>query len=195
VTSGRGNLPVMSMDWAEVYRVTYPELVRYLYRRLWDTERAHELAQETFVRALEHDPDEPRGWLFRVAGNLAADEIRTVLRRRRHLTLVRAETDPADPRPDPLKRLEAAERKEGARAALAQLAERDREVLLLRSAGMGYAEIAAQTGLAHGAVGTTLSRARRRLAEAARELGMAGEGPSAPHDDASGGEVSDATRG
>jgi DNA-directed RNA polymerase specialized sigma24 family protein len=31
---------------------------------------------------------------------------------------------------------------------------------------MSYEEIAAQTGLARGAVGTTLSRARRRLVEA-----------------------------
>ena len=43
---------------------------------------------------------------------------------------------------------------------------RDREALLLWDAGMSYDEIATQTGLARGAIGTTLARARRRLVEA-----------------------------
>jgi len=50
--------------------------------------------------------------------------------------------------------------------ALDQLTPRDREVLLLWDSGLSYDEIAAQTGLARGAVGTTLARARRRLVEA-----------------------------
>jgi RNA polymerase sigma-70 factor (ECF subfamily) len=52
--------------------------------------------------------------------------------------------------------------------ALGRLSERDREVLLLWDAGLNYDEIAKQTGLARGAIGTTLSRARRRLVEAHR---------------------------
>ena len=55
------------------------------------------------------------------------------------------------------------------RAALEALSEKDREALLLWDAGLGYPEIARQTGLAVGSVGTTLARARRRLAEAYRE--------------------------
>ena len=59
------------------------------------------------------------------------------------------------------------------RAALEQLTPRDREVLLLWDSGLSYDEIAAQTGLARGAIGTTLARARRRLVEAfeARKTG------------------------
>jgi DNA-directed RNA polymerase specialized sigma24 family protein len=49
---------------------------------------------------------------------------------------------------------------------LEQLTPRDREALLLWDAGLSYDEIAAHTGLARGAVGTTLARARRRLIEA-----------------------------
>lgn len=150
-------------DWSEVYRTTFPELVRYLHRKLRDEERAHELAQEAFMRALDHAPDDPRGWIFTVAGNLARDEVRKVIRRRKHLTLIKAETTAADPGPDPLQQVERRERTERARRALEALGERDREVLLLWDSGLGYGEIAQRMGLAQGAVGTTLARARRRL--------------------------------
>ena len=81
------------MDWGEVYRTTYEDLVRFLHRKVWDVERARDLAQEAFVRALRYEPDRPKAWLFRVAGNLAKDEARTVLRRKRHLTLLRSEVE------------------------------------------------------------------------------------------------------
>ena len=52
-----------------------------------------------------------------------------------------------------------------AREAVDALAERDRMALLLREEGLDYHEIAATLGLSVGSVGTTLSRARRRLVE------------------------------
>lgn len=157
-------------DWAEIYRSTYADLTRYLHRRVWDAERARDLAQEAFARALQaaangERPEQPRAWLFRIAANLAADEARSALTRRRHLTLITAET-PAASEPDPLEQMEHRAREQAARAALEQLGERDRDVLLLWDAGLSYTEIAEQTGLAVGAIGTTLSRARRRLVEA-----------------------------
>ena len=155
------------IDWEDVYRNTFAELVRYLHRKVWDADRARDLAQEAFARALDaqNPPDNPRAWLFRVATNLARDEARTVVRRKRHLTLLKSEADePA--RPDPIETIEREARERTARQALEQLTERDREVLLLWDAGLSYIEIAAQTGLAVGAIGTTLARARRRLVEA-----------------------------
>lgn len=156
----------MSIDWARVYDETFPDLVRYLYRKVWDADRARDLAQEAFARSLDREPDDPRSWVFTVAANLARDEARTDIRRRRHLTLVKVEreTDPAPP--DPLERLERKQAGERARAALTRLGERDREALLLRDAGHSYRELADRLGLSVGAVGTTLARARRRLVEA-----------------------------
>jgi RNA polymerase sigma factor (sigma-70 family) len=158
-------------DWSRVYRTVYPELVRYLYRKLWDQDRAHDLAQEAFLRALDREPEDPRRWLFTVAGNLARDEVRTTVRRRRHLTLLEGGGEALEPAPDPLAELEHRERREGAKRALASLGERDREVLLLWDAGFSYEEIAERTGLARGAVGTTLARARQRLTAAYRTSG------------------------
>src|SRR5918996_6133399 len=154
----------MPEDLADVYRTTYRALVRFLYRKVWDAERAEDLAQEAFARALVHKPDNARGWLFVVAANMARDEARRAARERRHLTLLKSEPSAAGGAPEDEMDRETA--RELVRSALEQLTPRDRETLLLWDGGMSYDEIAAQTGLARGAVGTTLSRARRRLVDA-----------------------------
>src|SRR2546422_8373550 len=69
-------------DLAEVYRTTYRALVRFLYRKVWDAERAEDLAQEAFARALVHKPESARGWLFIVAANMARDDARRAARER-----------------------------------------------------------------------------------------------------------------
>lgn len=160
----------MGADWAELYRTTLPDLVRFLHRKVWDLERAKDLAQETFVRALREQPDKPRAWLFTVAANLARDEARTAIRRKRHLTLLKSEAEVRGPAPDPQAELEREEREAEVRRALESLGERDREALLLWDAGQDYEEIAEALELAVGAVGTTLARARQRLVKAHREL-------------------------
>jgi RNA polymerase sigma-70 factor (ECF subfamily) len=154
----------MPEDLAEVYKSTYAALVRFLYRKVWDAERAADLAQEAFARALVHRPDNARGWLFVVAANMARDEARRQARERRHLTLLTQESETAVPAPD--EAIHDEQDRVRVRQALEELTPRDREVLLLWDAGQSYDDIASQTGLARGAIGTTLSRARRRLVEA-----------------------------
>ncbi|HYU28105.1 MAG TPA: sigma-70 family RNA polymerase sigma factor [Gemmatimonadales bacterium] len=154
----------MPDDIADVYRSTYPALVRFLYRKVWDQGRAEDLAQEAFARALVHRPENTRGWLFVVAANMARDEARKAAREKRHLTLLKSEPDVV--RSAPEDEIDADTQRTRVRAALDLLTPRDREALLLWDAGMSYDEIAAQTGLARGAIGTTLARARRRLVEA-----------------------------
>lgn len=168
----------MSIDWAEIYRTSYQELVRFLHRKVWDEERARDLAQEAFARALAHEPSNPRAWVFKVAANLAMDEARMVVRRKRHLALLKTDAEArVSPPTSPAEELERKRREERVQRALDALGERDREVLLLWDAGLDYVEIAAQTGLAVGAIGTTLSRARKRLVETYDEL----EGMNAAH--------------
>jgi len=162
----------MPEDLAEIYKTTYRALVRFLYRKVWDAERAEDLAQEAFARALVHKPENARGWLFVVAANMARDEARRAMRERRHLTLLKGEATESEPAPDAA--VVAEMERERVRAALERLTPRDREVLLLWDSGLSYEEIAAQTGLAPGAIGTTLARARRRLVES-YESGSEGE--------------------
>ena len=157
------------MDLASLYRAEYRPLVRFLYRKIGDSARAEELVQEAFVRALQHRPDNPKPWLFQVAANLARDEHRRLAVQRRHLTLVRRETKSSTvPAPD--HQMERQQRADRVQQALARLSARDREALLLWEEGFSYAEIAEQMGLARRSVGTTLARARTRLATYYRPL-------------------------
>jgi RNA polymerase sigma factor (sigma-70 family) len=159
----------VGVDWALVYRQMYQDVVRFLYRKVWDADRAQELAQETFVRCLKQEPDNARALVFTVAANLARDEARSVLRRKKHLTLIKVESAQQQV-PTPVEETEQAGKQAAVERALGELGERDREVLLLWDAGLSYQEIAAQTGLAVGAIGTTLARARRKLVEAHEQL-------------------------
>ncbi len=159
-----------TIDWNDLYRTTFPELVRFLHRKVWDAERARDLAQEAFVRALQHEPKKPRAWLFQVAANLARDEARTVIRRKKHLVLLKTEADVRESSATGAEeKLAEKERWAAVREALDALSEKDREALLLWDAGQSYTEIAKALDLAVGAVGTTLSRARKRLAAAYNE--------------------------
>ncbi|HWA57652.1 MAG TPA: sigma-70 family RNA polymerase sigma factor [Gemmatimonadales bacterium] len=150
----------------QLFAEYHQSLLRMLYRRTGDRDRAEDIAQEVFARAVAAPPDNPRPWLFAVALNLVRDDGRRAVRQGRRLQLLKAETDHPAPSPDhELERREMAARVE---RALATLREIDREVLLLKAEGFDYEEIAATTGLARTAIGTTIARARRRLVEACR---------------------------
>jgi RNA polymerase sigma-70 factor (ECF subfamily) len=156
----------MTADLAQLFEQYYASLVRMLYRRVGDRDRAEDLAQETFARAVAAPPNNPRPWLFAVALNLVREDGRRAVTRGRRLELLKGEQDVPANSPDV--DLERREETARVRAALATLNERDREALLLRAEGFDYEEIAATLGLAKGAIGTTLARARRRLVEAYR---------------------------
>jgi RNA polymerase sigma-70 factor (ECF subfamily) len=165
----------MTDDVDRLFRTYNTPLVRYLTRRLGDRDWAEEVAQETFLRALRQDRiDNERAWLFAVATNLVRDEARKDARRRRHLALLaeqeRAE-EAVEPEPTSLERAQEAAM---ARRAVEALAERDRLALLMREEGLSYDEIAVALKLSPGSVGTTLSRARRRLVQVYEEQQRAG---------------------
>jgi RNA polymerase sigma-70 factor (ECF subfamily) len=153
-----------------LFRTYHAPLVRYLTRRLGDRDWAEEVAQETFLRALRQDRlSSERSWLFAVATNLVRDDARRSERQRRHLALLAAEARSESNEPEPTS-MERAEDAALARQAIDALAERDRLALLMREEGLNYEEIAEALGLSVGSVGTTLARARRRLAEAYESL-------------------------
>ena len=130
---------------------------RYLCRIVGQTEAAHDLTQEVFLRVArtrvpDADPASLRAWVFRIARNLALNYLRDGQRRPR---LVEA-ADRAEPA---VQELGVA-----LNEALAALSETDRDVFLLREmAGLRYGEIADTCDLTVEAVRARLHRARQQL--------------------------------
>jgi RNA polymerase sigma-70 factor (ECF subfamily) len=146
---------------ADLFAEYHASLVRMLVRRTGDRDRAEDLAQEVFARAVAAPPRNPSPWLFAVALNLVREEGRKAVRQGRRLELYRAEEAGHAESPDA--QMDREDKVAQVRRALDSLAERDREALLLKAEGFNYEEIAATLGLAKGAIGTTLFRARQRL--------------------------------
>ena len=69
-----------TLDWRAAYEQHAPDLVRFLRRFVRSDEAAQDLVQDTFLRALRAGRTPPqaelRPWLFRIASNLALDELR-----------------------------------------------------------------------------------------------------------------------
>jgi RNA polymerase sigma-70 factor (ECF subfamily) len=69
-------------DFEALFRAHYAEIVRYLAARLGSRDDALELASEVFAEAWRRVPGlqwrgrPVRAWLYRVAGNMAADELK-----------------------------------------------------------------------------------------------------------------------
>jgi RNA polymerase sigma-70 factor (ECF subfamily) len=150
-------------------------LLRLCERLLGDAEEARDAAQEVFLKAFRKAGDvRPQGqvytWLYRIAVNHCLNK----LRRRRLVRFLRFEADPEeadtmvfeppDARADPAASLEARQRWQATRKAIAKLPENQRAVLILaRFEGLSYRQIAEVLGITEGAVESRLVRAMRRI--------------------------------
>jgi RNA polymerase sigma-70 factor, ECF subfamily len=96
------------------------------------------------------------GWLYRAAVRKGLDELRTRTRRTRYEAQLEVGRLPG-----PEEIHAAAEEQERVRLVLAVLNSRQAELLLLRSHGLSYDELAAALNLNVASIGTLLSRAQR----------------------------------
>ena len=161
-----------------------------IYRMVHDPVLAEDLAQEAFVRAYQRlDRYQPgrkfSSWLFKVAHNRTIDH----LRRKKPLEVdleatsedgqsswevLEADEDSASPQ----RHMEMRETARSISAALADLRDNYREVLVLRfEHELSYQEIADITGASLSSVKVQLHRARKALARELEERGV--EAPEA----------------
>ena len=148
-------------------------------RMLGDRDEAEDVAQDVFVRAYRAIGSFRREaklstWLVSIAMNLCRNRRRWWARRKR--VIVASLDEPvetekgavehavADPAPGPRHQAESAERERHIMAALLQLSEVDRTMIVLRDLqGHSYEEIAEIAGCQLGTVKSRLSRARVQL--------------------------------
>jgi RNA polymerase sigma-70 factor (ECF subfamily) len=151
-----------------LFEAEFPRLFRYLDRLSGEPDLAADLAQDAFVRLSQRGemPRQPELWLVTVALNLFRNVKSTRSRRKRLLTMARAEAVLADPAPTPAQVAEASESREWVRAAIDRLPDRDRRLLLLQAEGYSYREIAVALALNEASIGTLLARAKLAFREA-----------------------------
>jgi RNA polymerase sigma-70 factor (ECF subfamily) len=145
-----------------LFRRYAPQVYRAVYRLAGSPETAEDILQETFLTLFRQPPRQPMeaplvAWLCRVALNRGYNLLRSAQREEQRLVAWEAASHAHEPDQAAIRR----EEQLAVRAALARLPERQSRLLLLRHAGLSYAEIAAALELAPGSIGTMLVRAER----------------------------------
>jgi RNA polymerase sigma-70 factor (ECF subfamily) len=156
--------------FAEHYRSHYARVFGLCRQLLGNRERAHDAAQEVFLRAhrafASYDSERPfAGWILTIASNYCVDQLR---RRSKEAMLFGAEADERiaaeSDDSDVLGDLLTAERASEVKKAIAALPERYRLALVLayyRDAS--YDEVAAQLGVTKTHAGALICRAKQML--------------------------------
>jgi RNA polymerase sigma-70 factor, ECF subfamily len=156
----------------ELYRRSRDDVHAYVAGLLRDRSAAEDVTALAFERAYRRrrsfNPKRGtrRAWLFGIARNAALDELR---RRRRQATLVAEPVDEAALSPE--QGAEVAIRRAALRAALAELAPRERDLVALKFfAGLTNPEIARVVGISETNAGTRLHRVIEKLRRACDEV-------------------------
>jgi RNA polymerase sigma-70 factor, ECF subfamily len=151
-----------------LYRSSRDDIFAYVATLLNDRAAAEDITALAFERAyrrrktFDRRRGEERAWLFGIARNAALDELR---RRKRLASLTVDPEDVSETEDDD--GAEVALRRTAVRAALAELAPRDREIIALKfHAGLRNTELAKVLGVSETAAGTLLYRAMERLRKA-----------------------------
>ena len=161
-----------SIDWPQELARHGRWLRTVVAARLACRDGVDEVLQEVALAAVAQraplaDPEKVAPWLYRLAVTQSLLYRRKLGRQRRLTERFATRTQPGESdsrETDPLGWLLADERRQLVRQALAQLARRDREILMLKySEGWNYHQLAQHLGVTHSAVETRLHRARASL--------------------------------
>jgi len=149
-----------SFDFEAFFHAHYERIARVIARVVGDRARAEDVAADAFWKLWRT----PRahgvgagGWLYRTAVRMALNDLRSGRRRLRYEAL--AGDAPGLPTPEEVHA--AAEEREQVRQVLASLRNREAELLILRSSGLAYDELAAALHLNPASVGTLIARAQQ----------------------------------
>jgi RNA polymerase sigma-70 factor, ECF subfamily len=144
-------------------------LLRYVVSRGLSLQDGEEIIQEVFLALFRHlqlgrSRRNLRGWVFRVAHNLALKQHNA--NKKDQATLDSDEATALrqpDAAPNPEEQAASRQRGERMQAVLRALPEQDRCCLYLRAEGLRYREIAAALGISLGAVSIALTRSLERM--------------------------------
>src|SRR5438477_429779 len=170
-----------SAAWVEaLFRAHYARLTGMLARLTGDRGQAEEIAADVFHKLarrpglVEQCGNETHAdltaWIYRVATNAGFDALRTNSRRRKREEAAEANRIRAVAQDNALDEILREERRARVRSVLGAMKPRDAQLLLLRSSGLAYREVAQTLGIQPGSVGTLLARAEAEFERRFRSL-------------------------
>jgi RNA polymerase sigma-70 factor (ECF subfamily) len=155
-------------------------LLRYVLSIGIRVQEAEEIVQDVFLSLYRHvrigrSRSNLRGWVFRVAHNLALKQ-RESSRRQAGSPVGSGNVAErsCDPAPDPEEQMFRSERRKRLLAVLHALPEQDQACLYLRAEGLRYREIADVLDISLGSVSISLTRSLARLHRADGATGATG---------------------
>ncbi len=166
VPKGRSEIECKVIGLFDQFRAS---LLRYILSFGLPVQDGEEITQEVFLALFRHlhlrkSRQNLRGWMFRVAHNLALKRRRANERSQDQMDSDRAITEKQlDFSPNPEQQALSAQRQRRLLAVLNALPEEDRCCLRLRAEGLRYREIARVLGISLGAVSISLTRSLGRL--------------------------------
>jgi len=168
----KGRDPNQQGEIISLYVDVRPSLCAYLSTLGLVASEAEDLIQEGFFRLMRdlstgNEVKNPRGWLFRVAHNLAMDVYRSTVRdgvvdSESYSPLLR---ELVDPEPDPEEAYSQQERQRRVNSAIQNLTSQQRNCLLFRAEGMSYHEIGLILGVSTQRAAFLVQRSLARLAD------------------------------
>lgn len=168
-------MPPAKPPFEELYREFVNRVYGYVRAQVGVAADAEDITSQVFLRAYEaYGRFEPAGatpsaWLFRIARNASLDHLRASGRRER---LVRVVGHQPSEEPDAAKVAEERIEHSELVALLADLSERQREVIALRHSGLSFAEVGDVLGAREDAAKMAYHRAIRALRELAQARGL-----------------------
>jgi RNA polymerase sigma-70 factor (ECF subfamily) len=174
--SYRMKLSQGSIDSFEsLFRENWDAVNRLLRRMVIDPSEAEDLALETFYRLYKNQSlvkadFNTRGWLYKVAANLALQSIRSYKRRQQYEINAGKHAIEETQQSQPAELFARHEEQRLAGMALTQMDSRRAELLILRHSGLSYKEIAQALHLSPTSIGPLLLRAEREFEKHYRAL-------------------------
>jgi RNA polymerase sigma factor (sigma-70 family) len=147
-----------------LFRAEYARCVRIADRVLVDRAEAEDVVQEIFIAFHgRHAPDADfaAAWLHQAAAHAALNRLRG--RRRRERREIDQAVESTAKSVDPADVMETNEQRKALHEALGRMPAKPAAVLVLRSSGLSYREVAKALGVGIGQVGTLLRRAEQAL--------------------------------
>lgn len=162
-------------SFESIFHEHWTAVHRLLSRMVIDPAEAEDLALESFYRLYKNLPQQQngfhaRGWLYKVATNLALQSIRSFKRREQYELHAGKDVLEETRESQPARILAEKEDRYFVRQVLSQMNSRQAEILIMRHSGMSYKDIGAALQLSPTSIGPLLVRAEREFEKRYRTL-------------------------